>query len=120
MKGIGIMAKHQAKANLFMWTVMFMRANGEMIKHQGKEYIHIITEPNIMGAGYKIISMATVFNRGWMGASMKECINKVKKMVKGNTYGRMGVITMAIGRRTKSQATEYMFGLMVEDIKGSG
>jgi hypothetical protein len=43
------------------------------------------------------INTDMVFKLGWMVANIKETINRVKKMVKVNMYGKMEVIIMEIG-----------------------
>ena len=92
---------HITQASLFTWTVMSMRAAGSMTKLQEKEYIGTTTELSTMGSGSMITSTGREFRRGWTGVSMKVNTSKVKRMDRGNTYGRTAVSMLVTGRIIK-------------------
>ena len=80
---------------------MSMRAAGSMTKLQEKEYIGTTTELSTMGSGSMITSTGREFRRGWTGVSMKVNTSKVKRMDRGNTYGRTAVFMLVTGRIIK-------------------
>jgi len=57
----GNKGKLEAKANLFMWMVIYIKVNGKMIKPMVMEYMFIKMEQNIQDIGNKTYRKVMVF-----------------------------------------------------------
>jgi hypothetical protein len=84
MKVIGNLIKPTVKENLSMLTVIFMRANGSMIKLMEKVLILTPMELITMVIGLMINNMVSEWSHGLMGLNTKVTISTVKKKAKEN------------------------------------
>jgi hypothetical protein len=97
IKENGLIIRRKARENLFMLTETSMMEIGNKTKHLDMESTYITMELDMKVIGSTTISMDMVSKLGLMEVSIKETTNKVKKMVKENTCGKMEAITMEIG-----------------------
>ena len=72
-----------------MQMVIFMMANGRMIKHMALENILIQMVQNMKAFGLMINNMVKEKKNGLMVLNMKVTINLAKKMVLVNFYGQI-------------------------------
>lgn len=70
--------------------------------------------------GLMIISMEQAFRVGWMVVNTKESINKERRMVKANIYGKMVAFMQELGEIIKLITLVLMFGQMAESIRENG
>ena len=70
--------------------------------------------------GLMIISMEKGFRVGWMVVNTKESINKERRMVKANIYGKMVAFMQELGEIIKLITLVLMFGQMAESIRENG
>ena len=84
MKDTGRKTKQTDKVNLFMRTVMFMKANGSMIKLMEKVLTPMLMVHTTMATGSMISSTATVWRAGPMVPNMKETTSMERRKEKVN------------------------------------
>ena len=72
--------------------VMFTKVNGWTIRPLEKAFTSIITVPSMMVSGLTIISTATVFKPGLMGANIKDNIRRERRTEKVSIPGKTAAI----------------------------
>jgi hypothetical protein len=120
MKVIGNLIKPTVKENLSMLTVIFMRANGSMIKLMEKVLILTPMELITMVIGLMINNMVSEWSHGLMGLNTKVTISTVKKKAKENLHLLMEAITKVNLNKMKYVGMENTIGQMVSNMTANG
>jgi hypothetical protein len=107
-------------ANFGMWTVMFSKANGLMIRPTATEYMSIRMELDTKGSGKMICSMDTAKRFGQITRCMRGLTMRVRSMGVVSIFGRMVPATMVTGTKTVLKGMVFINGKMAAHIQGNG
>ncbi len=86
---IFVMEQLEGMADYFIQMVIFIQANGKMIKHMAEELITLSTEENIKENGNQICGKVKERKSFKMEPDLKDIIIRIKRVVKENFTGLM-------------------------------
>lgn len=95
-------------------------ASGKTTRHQVMEFTGITTERSMKENGLMITSTARVWRLGLTEANTMDITTRERKTEKESIHGKTTVITLALGRTTRSMDLVLMSGVMEGSTKDSG
>ena len=108
--GSGEKTEHMVKANLFMWTEMFMMVSGPMIKPTVLAFTNMLTVPCMRASGRMICSTVVELKPGPIRVATKETTDSDASTASAVTAGVMEASTLVTGAKIKSAGLEYTRG----------
>jgi ABC-type histidine transport system ATPase subunit len=106
--------------NFGMWTVMFSKANGSMIRPTATEYMSIRMELDMKESGKMICSTDMAKRFGQITRCMRGLTMKARSMGVVSIFGRTAPATTATGMKTALKETVFINGKMAAHIQGNG
>jgi hypothetical protein len=107
-------------ANFGMWTVMFSKVNGSMIKPTATEYMSIRMELDMRESGKMICSTDMAKRFGQITRCMRGLTMRARSMGVVSIFGRMVPATTVTGTKTALKGMVFINGKMAAHTQGNG